>query len=400
MVQIIESNKKPSFGQSLMKGVSQSAPDALGRYFDRQREESARDTENAALEKQGYNLRGVRSPDARKALLEGQGKEKENSRFQQSLNSQPGGFDASKLTDAQIMQAPQQFQNLLYRAREDQKHEQNQQQLRQQKAASEEDEAAREKAVSYEMLEPLVGPEEAYRLSENMKPSEAQNYAARLGKSAKPEKRGGIFGELDKGVSKDIAEVIKGLPEIEAMETNLNRIDHLINKMSGPGGYLKAARGSEDASELEALGFAAIKPVLKIFNPVGAIPVAKMDRIAAKFAISPWDRDAVSRGKLKALRSFNDLAKRKANRYLEIVQKYGEAPVPYEELLEFNKENEPDIDAIEASYDAEVGGKKEASENKTSKGSLAPGKFEGQAKRSKKTGKVIIWDGKNWAPQE
>jgi hypothetical protein len=393
MVQIIESNKKPSFGSSLMKGVSQSAPDALGRYFDRQREESARDTENAALEKQGYNLRGVRSPDARKALLEGQGKEKENSRFQQSLNSQPGGFDASKLTDAQIMQAPQQFQNLLYRAREDQKHEQNQQQLRQQKAASEEDEAAREKAVSYEMLEPLVGPEEAYRLSENMKPSEAQNYITKQTKSNKPEKRTGVLGELDKGVSKDIAEVIKSIPEIEAMDKSLNHIDKLIDQMSGPTGYFKAALGTETAATLEALGFAAIKPIIKLFNPVGAIPVAKMNILAKRFAISPWDRTEVAKGKVKALRSFNKLAMNRAERYKELISKYGDAPVPYEELLEFSKENESFIDAIEAGADEFGEPQKETTQDLPS-----ASKNKGRALRDDATGKVYRSDGKNWIP--
>lgn len=209
MVQIIESNKKPSFGQSLMKGVSQSAPDALGRYFDRQREESLRDTENTALEKQGYNLKGVRSPDARKALLEGQGEDKRQSRIsgllgstqqgQQPNNEETGlgqnkqNFDAANISDASIAQIETMdgpFGSRLRQLKND--------------AIKRRDEADKKSAEQNESkeiyLEAGKSPEDAERLSKTTSPTTARSILATI-------KQQPVFeAESDKLLAKQQAE--------------------------------------------------------------------------------------------------------------------------------------------------------------------------------------------------
>ncbi len=56
---------------------------------------------------------------------------------------------------------------------------------------------------------------------------------------------------------------------------DLDRVEELNKKLSGPLGYFKALNPfNEDAAEIKALGFGAIEPIVKTFNPSGPIAQA------------------------------------------------------------------------------------------------------------------------------
>ena len=76
MAQVIPPNYPQSFGEGALKGISQTLPDALNAYLERQRKQEELKQEDVALKSLGYDVGGVRNPRLRELLLEGKQKEK------------------------------------------------------------------------------------------------------------------------------------------------------------------------------------------------------------------------------------------------------------------------------------------------------------------------------------
>ena len=77
MVQVLRNNQTPSFKKAFFEGLSEQIPDVLETYMNRKKEEAERarqdqhlEEENQALESQGINVRGVRNPKLREAILD------------------------------------------------------------------------------------------------------------------------------------------------------------------------------------------------------------------------------------------------------------------------------------------------------------------------------------------
>lgn len=162
---------------------------------------------------------------------------------------------------------------------------------------------------------------------------------------------------------------------------NIDRMKELSEELQGISGYIKAYLGTGKASEFDALGLAAIEPVLKIFNPVGAIPTQKINLIKEKYAPKASDRQSTINGKLRALEGLNKQALARAQQRISLMDEY-EGNVPGEILDAFDNESADYLDAI---LDSE-----------TSSGMPSPSDHKGKKIKNNETGKIFVSDGKKW----
>jgi hypothetical protein len=125
----------------------------------------------------------------------------------------------------------------------------------------------------------------------------------------------------------------------------INRIEELNKQLGGLGGYFNALRKGGKATELNALGLAALEPVIKIFNPVGAIPTQKIELLKEKFAPKATDFSATIEGKARALKRISKMSEERALKTMQLYAQYDGAP-PVDALLQFNKESEKELDKI------------------------------------------------------
>lgn len=127
---------------------------------------------------------------------------------------------------------------------------------------------------------------------------------------------------------------------------DLDRLDELTNQLAGPLGYFEAANPfSQEASELTALGFAAIEPIVKTFNPSGPIAQKKLEQLQKIFAINRFDSSATARGKTTALRRFANYAKDIAEQRIALFKEYDGSP-PIGEIARLDAKGEALIDQM------------------------------------------------------
>lgn len=140
-----------------------------------------------------------------------------------------------------------------------------------------------------------------------------------------------------------LMESIDAAQELESQSGILDELENLTEKVSGITGYGKALLNTESASNFNSLGLAAIKPVLKIFNPVGSIPQLKINMVQKLYAPSAYDTTSSIKGKIASLRKILQYGKNKRDRLVQLFDEYGEN-IPYSELLKFSKDSEKIID--------------------------------------------------------
>ena len=163
--------------------------------------------------------------------------------------------------------------------------------------------------------------------------------------------------EFEKGMARENVKTYKKAENDIAVGnrtlSDLNRIDELTEKLSGPAGFFKALNPfNEDASELKSLGYTAIEPIVHIFNPVGPIAQRKLENILKIFGISPLDTSAAIKGKVKALRKYANDTLNLAKKRVELFKEHKGNP-PIGALAEIEAEGE------RLTQDMERGGRKE-----------------------------------------
>lgn len=152
---------------------------------------------------------------------------------------------------------------------------------------------------------------------------------------------------LEKKLGEDIAKMRTSFKEAVSNKSTYNRLDNLINQLSGVTGYTQFL--SAEKSELDALGLSAINAPLKMFNPVGAIPTAKIELVRSKFAPQFSDLKDVAKGKVRALRFMNDKALEMGNKLQKLTEKYGNN-IPQVEFDRISNEGEQIVDML-SNYD-------------------------------------------------
>lgn len=145
-------------------------------------------------------------------------------------------------------------------------------------------------------------------------------------------------GKVKIGLKK-YEESVDSLEESTRNLDRINRIEELSKGVRGITGYIGGVVGGAKATELNALGLAAIEPVLKIFNPRGTLAVQKVKMIQKEFAPRATDLDRTIKGKINALKNINELAKKRSKENISLYEKWEGNP-PIEELLKFQDESD------------------------------------------------------------
>lgn len=141
---------------------------------------------------------------------------------------------------------------------------------------------------------------------------------------------------LSKEHVKQYIEAEKSLVQSQRNLKDLDRVEEL-NKVVG---ITDAANPfSEEAAELEALGFGVIEPIVKTFNPTGPIAEKKLAQLKARYGINKWDTKAEIRGKAAALRRYAGYAKDIAAKRIELFKEYNGSP-PIGEIARLDVEGE------------------------------------------------------------
>ncbi len=136
------------------------------------------------------------------------------------------------------------------------------------------------------------------------------------------------------------------IPKIENSLQNLDRIDELAGQLKGLLGFGKLIPGMSGVpAEMEAMGLAAVEPIVKIFNPVGPIPIQKLKLIQERFAPKPTDSYQTATAKTNALRLFGKQALARAKERVNLMDQYQGNP-PDEILNSFDKESNTMLDAM------------------------------------------------------
>lgn len=165
----------------------------------------------------------------------------------------------------------------------------------------------------------------------------------------KPEKKEplSIFDKKrQEAYSKEFLDLEKTIPELRHQVENLDSLDTLIDKVSGITGYSKAATGHQDAAELEAKGYAAIAPMIKLFNPAGPLAQTKLEQLKRVYAFSPWERSSKLKAKKKVLKLFATQALERANQRKQLIESYLKGKSTDEQINQFDKESETMLDAM------------------------------------------------------
>jgi hypothetical protein len=145
--------------------------------------------------------------------------------------------------------------------------------------------------------------------------------------------------------AKEYEKLKEEIPKLESQFENINYAKQLASELKGPGGFISAAVGGKKATELNTLGFAMIDPILKIFNPVGPIPVAKVNIIRSQFAPKAGELYRTTIGKLNSLERLAQQAYDRANQRLALYEAYDGSP-PENEVRKFDKESTRMLDTL------------------------------------------------------
>jgi hypothetical protein len=177
----------------------------------------------------------------------------------------------------------------------------------------------------------------------------------------------------------------KQLPVFRDTEANLQHAEELSKKM-GITGPLKGLIGTKDATELNAVTFPLIQPIMKIFNPSGPVAVKKLEILQDKYQIKATDFPWQVQGKIDALRRFNKQAESRAKERIKMIEAYNGLP-PVAALEKFDADSATMVDAM---LDYNVDGKEVKVE-----GMPSPAKWNGKS-LVMPDGQTVYSDGERW----
>lgn len=165
-------------------------------------------------------------------------------------------------------------------------------------------------------------------------------------KEAKPAPVSPFEKAKQTAAAKKYIELQDKLAGTEAYEDSLSRLRQLTDESSWLGRNLSSLIGGELASEISTLGASVIDPMIKLYNPAGTLPQAKLEWIRKTFAINPKERGSTIKGKMATLERMNRHAQEKSRHLLQLYEEYDGAP-PTSALKEIDRESEKFIDKLQ-----------------------------------------------------
>jgi len=188
-------------------------------------------------------------------------------------------------------------------------------------------------------------PQEAERLSSVLTPVSA---SARVKSKAPTNGTAKKFEEtIAVEAAKEVPKLEKEIIKADDVLSNIKRIQELSDKqLGGPLGYVKAALNTESASELTTLGATNLDTVIKLFNPAGTLPTAKLNWIRNTFSVSPWDIQSTITGKLNTQRLITEQGKKRAQERVALLKQY-KGNIPTDVATRFDNDSSKILDQIE-----------------------------------------------------
>lgn len=157
-------------------------------------------------------------------------------------------------------------------------------------------------------------------------------------KVEKPEPKSESQKLIEKETAKGYIEARNDIPKLDSALQNIGRLKELGEKLTGVGGYIKSALNTASASEYNTLGASLLEPVIKVFNPVGAVPTSKLNWIKETFSPKSSDLKSTQEGKIATLERLATQAKDRAQKKMKLFDDFNGNP-PDSEVLKFDNDS-------------------------------------------------------------
>lgn len=190
--------------------------------------------------------------------------------------------------------------------------------------------------------------------------------------------------------AKRFAEINQEMPKIRSAMRVADDVESLIEEMSVFRGW---PLNFQEQGELSGKAASMLAPVIKIFNPTGPIPVAKLKYVESEFGIKQGQTRETMRGRFKSLKNFNEEAKMRLEEEQALMQLWNGNPPP-EVINKFNAETEDKFDRL-IGFD-KSGSSEEVPPEMASKLGDPKDLPEGKVRTSKKTGEKFKVEGGRW----
>lgn len=155
--------------------------------------------------------------------------------------------------------------------------------------------------------------------------------------------------------AKEVPKLEQTIAKSKDVLENIKTIEDLAKKnLSGVGGYLKAAFNTEAASQLKTLGATNLDTVIKLFNPAGTLPTAKLNWIRDTFSVSPWDNLSTIQGKLNTQKIISNQGAERSKERLRLLKKYN-GNIPQEVDQQFDADTGSLLDVLKEQYESKPG---------------------------------------------
>ncbi len=135
------------------------------------------------------------------------------------------------------------------------------------------------------------------------------------------------------------------LPRYKSAQQNIVRIKDLSKNLTGFSGYRKALFNTSEAAEFNTLGASLLEPVIKVFNPSGALPTAKLNWIKDQFQPRALELSSTIQGKISTMERLNSQAIQRAEDKINLFKNFNNNP-PESEIMKFDQQSEKIINDI------------------------------------------------------
>lgn len=205
--------------------------------------------------------------------------------------------------------------------------------------------------------------------------------------------------KIEENMATNVIDLVHGGSKLGKAEENLNWLEGNIENV----GRLKSLVNigpfqNQKFAEFRNRGNLALDPVIHVFNKSGVVPKEKLQWMRDTFAIDPTDTQEQIRGKINALKSLSRGGIAFEKGLQSLLDKYG-TDIPINEYVKLAKETDSFVDSFINDYSSgnlKTETKETPVKSSFEKPPAASSVKQGQKIRDKKTGQILISNGKKW----